>query len=160
MDLTYDLFEQFPDGSVFWRAFVPGLENAQARLQELAGRSPNDHFAMYLPSKEIVGRVNAPKDLARRLPTACHRAVYKPYVSSQLAAKLQNEHFHYPELTREQLAAVLARAEETINSEIAAMLDDALKARAESILSEDAIYLASSQPPERPALAEVARGPA
>jgi hypothetical protein len=108
VDLTYDLFEQFPDGSVFWRAFVPGLEKAHARLQELAGRSPNEHFAMYLPSKEIVGRVNVPKDLTRRLPTACHRAQRKPYVTSQLAAKLQDEHFHEPELTREQLAAVLS----------------------------------------------------
>ena len=140
MDRDYELFEKFPDGSVFWRAFVPGLENALARLQELAGRSPNEHFAMYLPSKEIVGRANAPKDLARRLPTACHRVVYKPYVSSQLAAKLQDEHFHEPELTREQLAAVLARAEEKTHNESEAMLDQALKARAESILSEDALY--------------------
>jgi hypothetical protein len=61
VDRNYDIFEKFPDGSVLWRAFVPGLENAQKKLQELATLSPNEHFAMHTPSKDIVGRVNAPK---------------------------------------------------------------------------------------------------
>jgi hypothetical protein len=59
VDLEYDLFEKFPDGSVLWRDFVPGLDNAFARLQELAKLSPNEHFAIHTPSKAIVGRVNA-----------------------------------------------------------------------------------------------------
>jgi hypothetical protein len=60
VDRDYDLFEKFSDGSVLWRAFVPGLNNALARLEELAKLSPNEHFAMDTPSKPIVGRVNAP----------------------------------------------------------------------------------------------------
>lgn len=61
MDRDYDLFEELPDGSVLWRAVVPRLENALAKLQELAELSSNKCFAMYIPSKDIVGRVNAPK---------------------------------------------------------------------------------------------------
>ena len=34
MDRDYELFEKFPDGSVLWRACVPELDNAFARLQE------------------------------------------------------------------------------------------------------------------------------
>jgi DNA-binding NarL/FixJ family response regulator len=77
---------------------------------------------------------------------------HKPYVTSQLATQLQDEleqtkaqcavdHFplYEPELTREQITAVLARAEEKIHNEIAAMLDPAPNARAKSMLSEDAI---------------------
>jgi hypothetical protein len=40
-----------------WRAFVHGLDNAPAKLQELADLSPNERFAMHTPSKAIVGRV-------------------------------------------------------------------------------------------------------
>ena len=61
MDLNYDLFEQFPDGSVLWCAFVRGLENTRQKLQELATRSPNEYFAIHTPSKDIVGRVNVPE---------------------------------------------------------------------------------------------------
>jgi hypothetical protein len=43
-----------------WLAFVPGLDNARDRLQELAKLSHNEHFAIRIPSKEIVARVNAP----------------------------------------------------------------------------------------------------
>jgi hypothetical protein len=57
----YDLFEKFPNGSVLWRALVPGLDNALARLKELAKLSPNEHFAIHTPSNSIVARVNAPK---------------------------------------------------------------------------------------------------
>ena len=48
------------DGTVLWRASVHGLKNAQKKLQELAELSSNEHFAMRVPSKEIVGRVNVP----------------------------------------------------------------------------------------------------
>jgi hypothetical protein len=41
-------------------AFVPELENALVKLQELAKLSPNEHFAMHTPSKAIVARVNVP----------------------------------------------------------------------------------------------------
>ena len=40
MDRDYDLFEKLPDHSVVWRGFVPGLENAPARREELAKLSP------------------------------------------------------------------------------------------------------------------------
>lgn len=61
MDREYDIFEQFADGSVLWRAFVPGLENALGRLRELASLSPNEHFAIHTPTKTILARVNVPK---------------------------------------------------------------------------------------------------
>ena len=61
VDRDYDIFERFPDGSVVWRDFVRTLDNARARLQELAKLSPNEHFAIHTPSKAVIARVNAPK---------------------------------------------------------------------------------------------------
>jgi hypothetical protein len=60
VDREYDIFEKLPDGSVLWRAFVPGRQNAIARLNELGSLSTNEHFAMHTPTKEIVARVNVP----------------------------------------------------------------------------------------------------
>jgi hypothetical protein len=60
VDREYDLFEKFPDGSILWRAFVPGLENAVAHLKKLGSLSPNEHFAMHTPTQAIVARVNTP----------------------------------------------------------------------------------------------------
>jgi hypothetical protein len=54
----YDLFEKFPDGSVLWRAYIPGLENAIAELKRLGTISSNEHFAIHTPTKAIVARVN------------------------------------------------------------------------------------------------------
>jgi hypothetical protein len=56
----YDIFEKLPDGSVRWRAFVSGLDDAKAKLSELGRVSANEHFAIHTPSKEIVARVNVP----------------------------------------------------------------------------------------------------
>jgi hypothetical protein len=60
VDREYDIFEKLPDGSVMWCAFVRGVENAARRLTELGAASPNEHFAIHTPSREIVARVNVP----------------------------------------------------------------------------------------------------
>ncbi len=60
MDREYDIFEKFSDGSVMWRTFARGLERAASRLTELGAVSPNEHFVIHTPSKEIVARVNVP----------------------------------------------------------------------------------------------------
>jgi hypothetical protein len=54
----YDLFERLPDGSLMWRAFVTGLENARLKLQDLAKLTKNECFAMHMASKEVVFREN------------------------------------------------------------------------------------------------------
>ncbi|MGB9244400.1 MAG: hypothetical protein WCC03_13680 [Candidatus Acidiferrales bacterium] len=59
MDRDYDLFERLDDGSVIWRACVRGIENAIAKLKEMGGDSPNEHFAIHTPTKAVVARVNA-----------------------------------------------------------------------------------------------------
>ena len=58
MDLEYDVFERFPDGSVEWRGFVVGLDAARARIQVLAKQSKNELFAIHTPTKKIAARVN------------------------------------------------------------------------------------------------------
>lgn len=61
MEREYELFEQFPDGSPLWRGHASGLEEVRQRLQEIAKETANECFAMYLPTKEIVARLNARK---------------------------------------------------------------------------------------------------
>jgi len=58
MDRSYDLFEKLPDQSVVWRGVAHGLENAQLKLVELAAKTNHEYFAMYLPTQEVVARVN------------------------------------------------------------------------------------------------------
>jgi len=59
MELEYDLFERMPDGSVNWRGFARGLEKIQTRLSDLAIGTANECFAIYTPTHDVVGRVNA-----------------------------------------------------------------------------------------------------
>lgn len=58
MEREYELFEQLPDGSTIWRAHASGLPNVRLKLQEIAGKTTNQCFAMYFPTKEIVARLN------------------------------------------------------------------------------------------------------
>ena len=55
----YDLFERFTDGSVVWRVYVRGIQNAVAKPKELGSLSTNEHFAIHTPTKAVVARVNA-----------------------------------------------------------------------------------------------------
>jgi hypothetical protein len=61
MDLEYDIFEQFPDGTAVWRAFAKGLDNAQNKLDELSQRSANEFFIFHAPTKRTIARSIAPK---------------------------------------------------------------------------------------------------
>jgi len=61
MNREYDIFEKLPDGSPVWHVCVQGLENAIAKLKELAKESPHEYFAMHMPTEAVVGRVNAPE---------------------------------------------------------------------------------------------------
>lgn len=56
-DRDYDLFEKLADGEV-WKLTVHGRENAIVKLEELARMSANECYAIYLPTMEIVARVN------------------------------------------------------------------------------------------------------
>jgi hypothetical protein len=54
----YELFEKLPDGSPIWRGHVVGLQYAQLKLTEIAKATTNECFAMHLPTKEVVLRLN------------------------------------------------------------------------------------------------------
>jgi len=54
MDREYDIFESRQDGSVTWRATVHGLRSARLIIAELVKNTGNDHFAMNLPTGEVV----------------------------------------------------------------------------------------------------------
>lgn len=59
MEREYDLFEQMPDGSPMWRGHASGFLEVRRRLEELSKATLNESFAMHLPTKEIVARINA-----------------------------------------------------------------------------------------------------
>jgi hypothetical protein len=71
MNREYELFERFPDDSMVWRGNVVGLRNVRFALQEIAKSTTNECVAVYLPTHEIVDRLNANPD---------RRALGKPVV--------------------------------------------------------------------------------
>ncbi len=58
LEREYELFEQLADGAPIWRGHASGLHNVRAKLEEMARNTPNECFAIYLPTKEIVARLN------------------------------------------------------------------------------------------------------
>jgi hypothetical protein len=58
MQRDYNLFEQFPDGSPMWRGRVAELFEVRSQLIELSQHTKNECFAIHLPTKEVVARVN------------------------------------------------------------------------------------------------------
>jgi hypothetical protein len=58
MEREYELFEQLPDGTPVWRSHAPGLQSVRRELQKLAKTTTNTCFAIHLPTKEIVARLN------------------------------------------------------------------------------------------------------
>jgi hypothetical protein len=49
-DQDYDIFEQFPDGSIRWRACIFGMEGVESVLLDLSHSSWNNFFAIRLRS--------------------------------------------------------------------------------------------------------------
>ncbi|MGA9882876.1 MAG: hypothetical protein WBQ34_04055 [Candidatus Acidiferrales bacterium] len=65
MDREYDLFEVSEGGPV-WRGRAAGLLEARAKLLEISHKASNECFAMHLPTKEIVARLNVRTDDGRK----------------------------------------------------------------------------------------------
>lgn len=57
MEREYDLFE-VSEGAPMWRGRASGLLEARAKLLEISHTARNECFAMHIPSKEIVARLN------------------------------------------------------------------------------------------------------
>lgn len=62
MDRDYDLFERLPDGQIVWRAVLRGRDNATHKAQELAALSSNEFIAIHVPTREVIARMNVPRD--------------------------------------------------------------------------------------------------
>jgi hypothetical protein len=60
MRRVYDIFEKLPDGSSKWRTFVSGDYETQCKLEDLAGRSENEFFAIDIQAGGLL-----PVNLAR-----------------------------------------------------------------------------------------------
>ena len=58
MNHKYDLFEQLPDGLSLWRDSVSGFLPARRRLQALARRSENQHYAIDLTTGEVLAFIS------------------------------------------------------------------------------------------------------
>lgn len=58
MEREYELFELLADGTPMWRAHASGLRDVRVKLQEIAKTTPNECVAIYLPTKEVVARLN------------------------------------------------------------------------------------------------------
>jgi hypothetical protein len=57
MTREYDIFERFPDGSTIWKDVVVGLEAARVKANAFALLSPNEFFAIHMPTNEIAVRM-------------------------------------------------------------------------------------------------------
>jgi hypothetical protein len=61
MERTYDIFEKTDDGSMLWRAAIPGHEAALSKLKEMAAQSSNEFELRHIASNTIIATINAPK---------------------------------------------------------------------------------------------------
>lgn len=61
MDREYDLFERMSDGSLQWRGFEKGLEEARHGVCILKLETGNDCFAIDIAANEIVASARGPK---------------------------------------------------------------------------------------------------
>lgn len=85
MEREYDIFEQMPDGFPIWRAHASGLQAASLKLQEIAKETPNECFVVYLPTKEVVARLNSRPRTAASKKLIFHIA----YTKEQAVARTQ-----------------------------------------------------------------------
>ena len=67
MNHEYDLFERMADGSLMWRGFAKGLENARLRLQRIATETANECFAIDERVANLLKR--APSGFANKFVT-------------------------------------------------------------------------------------------
>lgn len=61
MQEAYEIFEVLPNGSRQRVAVIPGLQSANARLQELANNTRNECFAADARTRQIVALRNVPR---------------------------------------------------------------------------------------------------
>jgi hypothetical protein len=61
MDREFDLFEKHGDGSMLWRSYSLGYEEAMLKLKELAAQTQNSVFLIHLPTKETIAAMNVPE---------------------------------------------------------------------------------------------------
>ena len=54
MRRKYDIFEEFPNGSLIWRDCVYGRHDAKRKIQELSEHSYNHVYAVDTHDEEIV----------------------------------------------------------------------------------------------------------
>jgi hypothetical protein len=108
MDREYDIFECQDDGSVSWRATVRGLPNAKIKLEELAGSTGNDHIIMYVPTQEIIARVDATTAKERtRKPQRILQVAYDEQLGNERAALLRRFGYHVFSVIGNESAKVL-----------------------------------------------------
>ena len=58
MEREYELFEKTADGEPLWRGHASGLREVRLKLREISERTSNECFAIHLPTKEIVAKLN------------------------------------------------------------------------------------------------------
>jgi hypothetical protein len=58
MERTYDIFEKTDDGSMLWRAAIPGHEAALSKLKEMAAESPSEFQLRHLASDTLIATIN------------------------------------------------------------------------------------------------------
>jgi hypothetical protein len=59
VNLEFDIFEIYPNGSPIWRDVVSGRERAILKLRELSEKTTNEVRLMHLPNNTIVASMNS-----------------------------------------------------------------------------------------------------
>jgi hypothetical protein len=87
VDREYDLFERLADGAPTWRGGALGLVEVRQKLLRLSKLTQNECFAIHLPTKEIVARVNV-QTIDGKKP-AVFQITYDPSVGDRRAEILR-----------------------------------------------------------------------
>src|ERR1700693_1213191 len=84
VDREYDIFECLQDGSVVWQTRICGLPSTRLKIDELAKSTGKEYFAMYLPTQEVVFRVDGSR---ATVPARAIKRIFQIAYTDQLRSE-------------------------------------------------------------------------
>jgi hypothetical protein len=109
MEREYDVFGRLPNGSPMWRGHASGLHDVRQQLQPIARETKNECFAMYIPTKEIVARLNIGTSVGVARKLLVFQIAYNVVLAAQRAEALRLQGYEVVTVFGNDAAKVVLR---------------------------------------------------